>query len=247
MARTNAPMKLGGSFLGDTRHVCAFFASPDDEYRTLLPFMRDGISSGERLVQVVPRHREDNAERLRAGGVDVARARENHQLETLVSEETYLRDGHFDQEAMLELIQRVLRAGRDLGFALTRLVAHAEHMTQDFEGANSFVEYESKLNYILPDYPDPVVCTYDLNRVSSGVAMDVMRTHPMVIIGGILQENPFFVPPEEFLREVGERRSRKHLASAARSRQTKSRGRDLDRGQSYGHDSYGQDSHGRRT
>jgi hypothetical protein len=24
----------------------------------------------------------------------------------------------------------------------------------------------------------------------------------MVIIGGILQENPFFVPPEEFLREL---------------------------------------------
>ena len=27
--------------------------------------------------------------------------------------------------------------------------------------------------------------------------MDIMRTHPMVIIGGILQENPFFVPPDE--------------------------------------------------
>jgi hypothetical protein len=32
-----------------------------------------------------------------------------------------------------------------------------------------------------------------------------MRTHPMIIIGGILQENPFFVPPDEFLRELHER------------------------------------------
>ena len=32
--------------------------------------------------------------------------------------------------------------------------------------------------------------------------MDIMRTHPMVIIGGILQENPFFVPPDEMLRET---------------------------------------------
>ena len=31
------------------------------------------------------------------------------------------------------------------------------------------------------------------------------RTHPMVIIGGILQENPFFVPSDEFLRELRER------------------------------------------
>ena len=35
--------------------------------------------------------------------------------------------------------------------------------------------------------------------------MDIMRTHPMVIIGGVLQENPFFVPPDEFLLELRER------------------------------------------
>jgi hypothetical protein len=39
--------------------------------------------------------------------------------------------------------------------------------------------------------------------------MDIMRTHPMVIIGGILQENPFFVPPDEFLQELRERKLRK--------------------------------------
>jgi len=33
-----------------------------------------------------------------------------------------------------------------------------------------------------------------------------MRTHPMIIIGGILQKNPFFVHPDEFLRELRERR-----------------------------------------
>jgi len=38
--------------------------------------------------------------------------------------------------------------------------------------------------------------------------MDIMRTHPMVIIGGILQENPFFVPPAEMLRELRARAGR---------------------------------------
>jgi hypothetical protein len=32
--------------------------------------------------------------------------------------------------------------------------------------------------------------------------MDILRTHPMVIIGGLLQENPFFVSPHDFLREL---------------------------------------------
>jgi hypothetical protein len=36
--------------------------------------------------------------------------------------------------------------------------------------------------------------------------MDILRTHPMVIIGGMLQENPLYVPPDEFLRELQNRK-----------------------------------------
>jgi hypothetical protein len=34
-----------------------------------------------------------------------------------------------------------------------------------------------------------------------------MRTHPLVVVGGILQHNPFFVPPGEFLHEIRARRA----------------------------------------
>jgi len=36
--------------------------------------------------------------------------------------------------------------------------------------------------------------------------MDILRVHPVVIVGGVLQENPFFVPPEQFLLELQERK-----------------------------------------
>jgi hypothetical protein len=34
----------------------------------------------------------------------------------------------------------------------------------------------------------------------------------MIIVGGILQENPFFVPPDEFLRELRARESLRSFA-----------------------------------
>jgi hypothetical protein len=37
--------------------------------------------------------------------------------------------------------------------------------------------------------------------------IDAMRTHPVVIVGGLLHENPFFVPPDQLLVEIKERRS----------------------------------------
>jgi hypothetical protein len=36
----------------------------------------------------------------------------------------------------------------------------------------------------------------------------------MIIIGGILQENPFFVPPDEFLRELRAREASRNRAEA---------------------------------
>lgn len=46
--------------------------------------------------------------------------------------------------------------------------------------------------------------------------MDIMRTHPVVIIGGVLQENPFYVPPDQFLLELRERGAYRKTAVATR-------------------------------
>src|SRR3989442_9129893 len=107
---------------------------------------------------------------------------------------------------MLALIQGALEVGRQQGFSLTRLVAHMEWALQDRPGVDDLVEYETRLNYLLPKYEDPVICSYDLSRFGARVAVDIMRTHPVVIVGGVLQENPFFVPPDQFLLELRERR-----------------------------------------
>jgi hypothetical protein len=44
--------------------------------------------------------------------------------------------------------------------------------------------------------------------------MDILRTHPMVLVGGVLGVNPFFVPPDEMLKEL---RGRKSRAAAERA------------------------------
>ena len=85
---------------------------------------------------------------------------------------------------------------------LTRLVANMEWALEDLPGVHDIVEYEARLNYVLPEYHDPVVCTYDLSRFHASVVMDIMRTHPMLIVSGILQENPFYVPPDEMLANI---------------------------------------------
>ena len=53
------------------------------------------------------------------------------------------------------------------------------------------------------DYEHVVICAYDPTKFDGAFIVDILRTHPLVVIGGILQENPFFIPSAEFLAQRG--------------------------------------------
>src|SRR3954469_17426105 len=78
MRGANAPVHLGGSLVGQKGHICAFFSSADEEYRTLLPFIRDGLECGEAAFHTVdPARASDHVNRHRAAGIDVDSYRGN--------------------------------------------------------------------------------------------------------------------------------------------------------------------------
>jgi hypothetical protein len=82
-----------------------------------------------------------------------------------------------------------------------------EWAAEDRSHVADLIEFESRVNDVWRRHDDAVICTYDLAKFGGDTVIDIMRTHPMIIIGGILQQNPFYVPPEEFLREVRKRRA----------------------------------------
>lgn len=182
----------------------------------LMPFIKEGIETGDRAVHIVdPAHRPAHLERLASEGVDVEQRMESGQLEVRRWQDAYLQDGHFDQWRMIETIKSALEPAPGAEGKLTRLVANMEWALEDLPGVHDIVEYETRLNHVLPQYHDPVVCTYDLSKFDASIVMDIMRTHPMVIIGGTLQENPFYVPPDEMLRELKEREDGEPHGAAA--------------------------------
>ena len=158
MHENNGAIHLVGTTLDRYRHVCAFFHTRDEEYKALLPFIKEGIERHEKAFHIVdPALRHDHVHRLEEAGIDVTACESSGQLEVRRWEEAYLRQGHFDQHAMLALIQEVLETGKTQQFPLTRLVANMEWALEDRPGVNDLVEYETRLNFILPQYADPVI------------------------------------------------------------------------------------------
>jgi MEDS: MEthanogen/methylotroph, DcmR Sensory domain len=200
------PVRLGGATLGVERHVCAFFRSREDEYRVLLPFIKDGFERGEKAVHIVdPRRLDEHVRRLAGAGIDTTSAQASGQLELRGWADAHLQGGSFDQDRMLALIEAIRRRSREQGFPCIRFVTHMEWALEDRPGVEALIEYDAKANAV--PFTDPVVCTHDLTRFGGDVVVEVMQTHPMIILGEILQENPFFVPPDAYAREVRERRA----------------------------------------
>ena len=157
MINVRQPVRLAGSTLDRARHVCAFFHTKDEEYDVLLPFIRDGFVDGDKAFHIVdPAHQGEHLRRLQDAGIEVSSAQASGQLQVRRWEDAYLRDGHFDQNRMLALIEEVLQAGKAEGFPLTRLVANMDWALEDRPGVDDIVEYETRLNYVLPKYDDAV-------------------------------------------------------------------------------------------
>ena len=175
---------FAGYQFGDQRHVCAFFHGPEEKYRVLLPFIKGGFDCGDRAFHVVdPDGREEHLQRLESVGIDTVAAESSGQLTVYGWNDAHIdSNGHFDQHRMIDFIERELKLGATRGFGLSRSIGNMEWALEDRPGVENLVEYEARLNYILPRYKDPVICVYDIAKFSGAVIVDILRTHPMVII-----------------------------------------------------------------
>jgi hypothetical protein len=207
--KTTTPIRFAGSELRDARHVCAFFNSDEEEYRVLLPFIRDGFECGDKAVHVVnPDQERDHLQRLLAFGVDPTSAQQRGQLELRTNTETYLREGQFDVDRMLDTFERLASGSGEGDFPLSRIVCRMDWASESRAFVDELVEFEARVNDVWSRHDHVVICTYHLPKFSGDTVIDILRTHPMVVIGGVLQHNPFFEPPHEFLQNLRERRSR---------------------------------------
>jgi transcriptional regulator of acetoin/glycerol metabolism len=62
--RDGPPICLADSSLGDKCHICAFFSNRDDEYRTLMPFIKEGFERGEKVVHTIDPDRLDEPSQI---------------------------------------------------------------------------------------------------------------------------------------------------------------------------------------
>ncbi len=203
MNRTHKSVRLFGEDLPESPHVCAFFRTSDERYRVLMPFIREGMEQGDKALHIVnPSLRSHHTQRMSEAGIDAARAEVDGQLEIIGWYDGPLRGGRFNQSEWIASLPVILNNGRTQGFPINRFIADMAWLLNNPEATDRALEFECLTNLVLPKAGDVVICAYDLDKFGAEMVINALRTHPTVIIGGMVQHNPFYVPPEQLLKEL---------------------------------------------
>ena len=183
-------------------HICAFHFGEAERDEIVLPYLGAGLVAGDKCVCIVDQTEPSEivagvAER--EGALEVDRSVRSGQLEVLGVDDAYLRGGAFSTAEMLAFFRQTVRAAMTTdGYAFARITGEARWVLREPPGAEEFIEYESELNEFVPEFPQAVLCLYDLAHFGGSMLVDVLRTHPKLLLGGMIIENPNYLTPNEF-------------------------------------------------
>jgi transcriptional repressor of dcmA and dcmR len=167
---------LGGHQVAFGSHLCAFYDSDAGRLRLSVPFLAEGLRSGQPCFlfakgRVLDRYLAS----LRVSpGVDVRRALRNGALVVADGPGTTTR-------AALDYLESTLWSALDRNASFVRGVGEMVSEREQFTSEREMLTYESMLNATIKRFPCVVICQYDVRQFSGQAVFEAMRAHPDVL------------------------------------------------------------------
>ena len=187
--------------LGD--HLCGLYAGARQRNELVVPFLEAGLRRGDKCICVVDGVEPSEIVDALGPDVDGAQRAAGKQLDVMAASALYLRSGSFSPSEIIgswkAAISEVMYDGR---FDIVRAV-ETWSLQDVVPPLRELLALESEMNRYLPLYPQVIVCLYDLDRFGGGVVVDLLKTHPRILLGGMVLENPYYLTPDELLGMEG--------------------------------------------
>lgn len=178
-------------------HICPIYDSMAEQLAWAVPFLNGGLARGERCLYVADdRSVRQIVRELTAAGVDVEGEIERGALRLLTKQDTYVRGGAFDPHAMIDFLRQTEAEAMAAGFTGHRVLGEMTWALGPEVGGDRLVEYEALLNTFLQGSRSLMLCQYNRQRFDPAILHDVLRTHPVVVLGADVCPNPYYEPPQ---------------------------------------------------
>jgi PAS domain S-box-containing protein len=204
LAAQTAPLISALEQLGPHNHFCSIYESPEEHYAVAVPFIRIGLDRGEKCIYIADDGAiSDIRQAMQSDGIDVDRAISSNALVLVTKEQAYLEHGSFHPDWMSTFWQEATQLAISEGFSALRATGETEWVQKwvlrEDGGLERWMEYESRLTHTVAENNCSALCQYNRCLFPPELIVDVIRTHPVVVNGGTVSRNLYYVPPDEFL------------------------------------------------
>jgi MEDS: MEthanogen/methylotroph, DcmR Sensory domain len=186
---------LGSLHQGD--HACALYEDPAHQLAIIAGYIRAGIEARERCLYIVDdRSADDVLDALASADVDVAAARDARCLVVMTKRDSYLKDGTFNPDQMIYSLSAMTDQALADSCSGLRITGEMTWALGSETGCDRLIEYEMKLNRFFPGSRAHALCQYTTTRFPPTIIREVLRHHPIAVVGQHATENPYFEPPD---------------------------------------------------
>jgi hypothetical protein len=176
-------------------HTALFYRTRNEQLATVIPYIRIGLQRNERCLYVAgdtnPGYVIDAMEE---GGIDVSRAQREGRLTVATPAQTYLRQGIFEPQRMMDELKHEVEESLDRGFSAFRGTGELGWAAALPSALRRLYDYENQFDADL-SAAFVALCQYDETLFGPDVVSQMLRIHPKVIARGKLLENPFYLGP----------------------------------------------------
>ncbi|ELZ02010.1 MEDS domain-containing protein [Natrialba asiatica] len=201
-------------------HFAHIYETREEKFEAAIPFIRHGLECGERVMYIIEESTEAEVrEAMCDAGLDVDAALATGALTFHTVQETYLRNGSFDPDEMIDFYgEMVTEATED--YEALRIVAEMTWLDDDDTSVERFIEYEQKINDLFEHTDSLAICQYNRDLFEPEVIRNVVQTHPHLIYDGAACHNIYYTPPEEFFGADAPARENERMLRTLRDRTT---------------------------
>lgn len=182
-------------------HICHIYSDDMEREEALLQYLVSGLKSNERVACFSEKVNEASlSEQFSHNGLSYVDLSHRGACCLSGTREVYFQGNRFDPDRMLTLLTDFYKETVQTGYSASRVIGEMLPEIRNIAGGERLLEYESKVSLLVRDIPVTSVCQYDARAFDGATIMDVLKVHPHMVVKGAIINNPFYIPPEEFLK-----------------------------------------------
>lgn len=188
-----------------SKHICGIFRSREEAKEVIGEFVAEGCSRGHKTMLLLdPDLTADAQQHLVEQGVDLDKADKDGNFELRVWKENYLSGGDlFSSRSILNFIDQSMSAAHQHGHKCVWAAGDMNWAGKNPKNSAELIAYEAGLNKLKHKFEDDIwLCFYDASQFNGRLISEIIRAHPVVLMGRNLFENSLYTPPDELLQEL---------------------------------------------